>query len=158
MIAEGSRVAYAGVPTDGLDIGDEGRVLSAEARACHVQWRTGRRKNEIDFVSDLDLVVQAATPSELAESFESGLVAFAVREVADRQGPIGVLARMSRDGHCAAFEEIAEEALGYVATKLREDPSFTEVLSHLEADEGDELVSIAAEALLRQSFGVRAAS
>lgn len=150
---EGQRVAFCGDPNAGLQPGDTGKVLSSAETGSHVLWSSGSRTGEVLLVENLDLVASTAAPRTYDDLDSGSLVTIAVRDVYDGQGHIGLLNALNEEGHLATFASIAEEALNTVAASIRQDPSFREVLSHLDPDEGSEFVSLAATVLLRDAFG-----
>lgn len=153
MIHDGSRVSFVGHPSDGLGIGDHGRVFQAGASGSHVKWASGERRGEIDLIRNDDLVEMPTTGSLTADAItEPGLVSFAVRAVHSTSGDVGVLNALNAEGHLESFEDIAEDALAFVSSRIRQDPSFVEVLGQLEPDDGDDLVALAASTLLRDAF------
>lgn len=151
-LGDGARVAYAGDGDDGLSVDDRGKVLSAGMSGSHVLWSTGSRTGEITLTANHDLVpVEGARI--VYDDLDSGcLVTFAVRDVHNRRGAAGLLNAMNDEGHLATTAALAEEALALVATRLRQDPSFKEVLAQLEPDDGAEFVTFAAAVILRDAF------
>jgi hypothetical protein len=156
---EGSKVSYVGDPYDGIDIGDEGKVLTSEASSArsNVIWRTGKRAGEVTLVSDEDLVATSKA-SSVAESIDlsletAGLVTVAVRDTYDRAGAPGLINALNEAGHLSIFASIAEAALQHVSDAIKQDPMISEVLSDLDPDEGDEFVNLASSVLLRDAFG-----
>lgn len=154
MIAEGSRVSYVG--DDGIFVGDHGKVISNAGTGSHVLWSDGSRAGEITLESDYDLVVTQGAKITYNDSLDSALVTVAVRETYDTGGSVALLNALNDEGHLASFSTIAEEAMRLVASRIREDPSFTEVLAHLDDEEGADLVGLAASALLRDAFAMDA--
>lgn len=148
---EGQRVSFVGDTDNGIAVGDRGKVVSAETGASHVLWMTGARAGEILLHDHFDLVVSSNLPTD---NFDSGLVSFSVRQTFDRYGSVGLLNALNEEGHLATFTEIAEEAVTMVASRIRQDPSFQEVLAHLDPEEGDDVVILAASVLLRDAFGI----
>lgn len=154
MMRDGAQVIFAGYPTEGIDIGDTGVVFQAGTTGSHVRWKTGARKGQIDLVANDDLTVNGTDRSVLDDSLEGGLTGrLEVRSVYERRGVVGVLNLMNEEGHLAAFDGYAEEALALIAARIRHDPSFIEVSSSLEPHETDELVEFATAQLLRDAFG-----
>lgn len=155
---EGQRVSYVGDGDHGLQPGDRGKVLSAEADSAHVLWTTGRQAGNLLFHDNYDLVAEGAgrDSTHTIDSFHEPLVSTAVRSTFDRYGSAGLLNALNEEGHLAVFAPIAEEAIQMVAARIREEPAFQEVLAHLDPQEGDEVVSVAAFVLLRDAFGEEA--
>ena len=154
-LIEGSKVSYIGDPTEELDIGDTGKLLVSDGHASHVRWLTGASEGEISLVPDDQLVMVAVEPrSSYYDSLDGGrLVHVAIRNVFDRFGQVGLLNALNDEGHLSTFQPIAEEAIAMVASRIREDPSFVEVLGELDGDEGDEFVMYASFTLLKDAFG-----
>jgi hypothetical protein len=151
MIAEGAQVSYVG-DDDDLEVGDTGKVLSDAGMGSHVLWSTGKKSGEITLVHDIELVQTEGARISYDDSFESGLVSVAVREVYDLGGSVALLNALNDEGHLATFAQIAEEAMALVTSRIREDLSMVEVLSALDPDEGSEFVALATTALLRDAF------
>lgn len=158
-LRDAQRVSYVGPERSGLALGDSGVVLSASGDAAHVQWATGARADQVDFVSADDLVPVGKTPSHTtASAFEDSLtygtmVTVAVRETYDESGEVGLLNALSAEGHLAGLSSVAEEALTLVASRLREDDALRQVLAQLDAEEGEALINLTAAVLLRDAFG-----
>lgn len=162
MIAEGRRVTYTGAEDDlGLVVGDRGQVLSHAGSHAHVLWAGGARTGKVDLVDTEDLV-EASAPAprrrsaaaEISESLAYGtMLSVAVRDTYDEVGEAGLLNSLNESGHLGGMAEIAEDALRYVAGRVREDPAFGEVLGHLDPEEGDALVTLCASVVLRDAFG-----
>lgn len=149
---EGQRVAFCGDPQAGLSVDDRGKVLSSSGEASHVLWATGSRAGEVLLVSNLDLVVAGQARSY--DDLDGGtLVTIAVRDTFDRTGHVGLLNALNEEGHLATFASIAEEAMQTVASRIRQDPSISEVLANLDPEEGAEFVAFTASVLLRDAFG-----
>lgn len=156
MLREGQKVAYTGYATPDLNLGDGGRILLMSANSAHVSFETGVSSGQIIAVAlhDLSPIREVASISSgLDDSLEmSGLTNFAAREIYDMGGDIAVLNAMSESGHLAAFQDIAEDALSLVASRIRRDPSFHEVLAQLDEEEAESVVRSAAANLIRDAF------
>lgn len=154
-IIEGSLVSYVGPLEDGLNIGDRGKVLSDDGRAAHVLWQTGALKGKVTLIDHMDIVAaQSRIHSELDDSLDEGtLVTVAVRETYNYGGVEGLLDALETEGHLAVFQPIVDEAIQMVASRLRQDVAFREIIAQLEPDEGDEFLERATYALLRDAFG-----
>ena len=150
-IPEGEKVAFIGEPDEGHDIDDRGVVLQASGDASHVRWLSGPSKGQISLVANFDLV--SVRDSGANDSLEGPLVTIAVRDVLDKQGTTGLLNALNRDGHLTFFEPLAREAVAMIEDNIRNDPSFRPILSHLSANEAQDLVSLATSTLLRDAFG-----
>jgi hypothetical protein len=150
---EGAQVTFVGDEFSGerLSVGDQGKVLSNGGSGSHVIWATGERQGAITLTSHSDLL-----PAEEAGAYchhEGHLVSLSVRQIYDRRGDTGLFKVLAEEGHLASVAPSAEEALGIVIARLRDDPAVQEVLASLDEDEGDSFVSYAALALLRDAFG-----
>lgn len=153
---EGQSVQFAAPDFDGVAQGDHGRLLVLDQHTAHVLWTTGSRAGQATMVDAADLTGTRVVASGLEDSLEmGGLTSFAVRETYETQGEAGVLNAMAQVGHLAAFADIAEEALVTVASRIRHDPSFREVLSHLDDEAGESLLRLATACLLRDAFGAQ---
>lgn len=152
IIAEGARVSYVGEGEDDLEVGDQGRVVASDRGASHVVWSTGEREGRIDFISNLDITA-LSSPIPYEDLDTGPLVTFAIRATYDRYGPQGLLGALADEGHLNLFMPVIEDAVMMVASRIRQDVSFQEVLSKLDAEDGSEFVIYAASALLRDAFG-----
>lgn len=138
---EGQRVAYVGDQTD--RIGSLGLVICESGTGSHIAWESGDYTLEHNF----DLVVQ---PEEDVMATQGGLTTFSARAAYDERGGLGVVKRLSDDGHISAMSGVAEDALRRLVADIREDPSLQEVVSQLDADEADEVVGLVANVLLNE--------
>lgn len=147
---EGAKVSFVGSEYDGdrLTVGDTGKVLSNGGSASHVLWSTGEREGEITLTANGDLLSEGGQTVH-----HEALVSMAVRDVFDRRGHEGLLRVLANEGYLAAISPVAEEALGLVTARIREDAAVQEVLASLDEDEGEGFVSFAALAMLRDAFG-----
>ena len=151
---EGQRVTYVGPSADGLNTGTVASLLAFESTdSAHIQVSAG--VTYLVPLEDLTTQHQASRTNDgLDDSLDvGGLSTFAVRQVFDLQGESGVVDTMAHLGHLAGFEQIAEEALTLVASRVRQDPSFREVLAHLDAEEGEAVLRLAVGCLIRDAFG-----
>lgn len=149
---EGQRVTYVGYDTAEVQQGAQGQLLAYATRDTgHVLWESG----QASLVDLADLTpARQVTASVLDDSLEvGGLSTFAVRQVYETQGEAGVLNAMASSGHLAAFGPIAEEALTLVSSRIRQDPSFREVLAYLDEEEGEAVLRLASACLIRDAFG-----
>lgn len=158
MIYDGCRVAFSGAGHGPLAQGDQGTVLVTSGHCAHVQWKTGALAGQVSLVDTLDIEPlgsrQGAVEESLDDSLEvSGLGTVTARQIYDEGGSEALLNAMAESGKLSAFREIAEEALSLVAGRIRSSASFTALSSHLEEDETDEMVRLAAAALIRDAFG-----
>lgn len=153
---DGQQVTYVGDGGDGLHLGDRGQVLAVVGSGSHVLWRTGVLHGQVTLVENEDIVREGraqTVEAAVADALDSPLVTVAVRETYDESGEAGLLNALNEAGHLAAFTQIAEEAAGFIASRIRRDPAFRAVLAHLDGDEGDRLVTLASTVLLRDAFG-----
>jgi hypothetical protein len=135
--------------------GDQGKVLVTDSRVAHVLWATGVLAGDVSIVDHEDLRTGStrSVSGSLDDSLElGGLTSFSSRQVWDDQGHIGVLNVMVEGGHLASFIDIAEEALGIVAHRIRHDASFQAIAGELDDSEAETLVRTAAAALIRDAF------
>lgn len=151
---EGQRVTYIGPEAEGgLLPGETGKLLMmASSNSAHVQMGNGA----VYLVMTDDLVEarKQAVRDPLDDSLEVGSISvFAARQVYDIEGAEGVVNQMADYGHLASFSEIAEEAISMVASRIRQDVSFREVLSSLDEEEGEAVLRVASAALIRDAFG-----
>ncbi len=151
QLCDGQKVSYVGDGDDGLAVGDEGKVIAAGVTGSHVMWATGSQKDQVTLTPNWDLVAQRRSVASMDNDLTTGLVTFAVRDVYDREGPGGLMAALRDDGHLSTMATIGEEAIQFVATKVRNDPSMREVLAHLDDDEGGDLVAKLSGSILRQA-------
>lgn len=149
MIVEGGKVSYVGDGEYGLQIGDRGKVLVDDGRACHVHWLTGAAAGNTLFMDHFDLVADLQDDGDESES----LVHVAVKDVYDRKGNPGLLRALEEDGALAVFEAIASEAIELVGQRIRTDLAFGEVLARLGYDDAEEFVDYASRTLLSEAFG-----
>jgi hypothetical protein len=148
---DGQKVSYVG-DDEQVAVGDVGQILTVAGRHSHVVWRSGASSGEVTFTPNADLVVQGAA-KDWDDSLDTPLVAVSVRDVYDHRGPMALLSALSEDGHLTNFGAISEEALQFVAGKIREDPSMHEVLAQLQPDEAEEVITVATAVVMRDAFG-----
>lgn len=154
MIPDGARVAYIGPQKGGHEIGDQGTVMRAEATYSHVRWSTGRLANDIEMVRNDDLIVNGSLtnhPLTAGDTLDSALVGINVGAVYSKRGSLGLVNALNEEGHLAAFPSIAEDAIQFVAQRIRQDPSVAEVLGRLDEGEADEFVHTACRVVLRDA-------
>lgn len=152
MIPEGVSVRYVGDALGkdaGLALDDHGKVVSATPTHSHVIWRTGARSGEITLTANLDLVAER---QQTDDALDGPLVSISAKSVYERGGATALLNAMIDDGHTADFGVIAQEALALVQARIRQDPSFRNVLAALDVEESADLVSLASVSLLRDAF------
>jgi len=132
-------------------------ALVVSGHCAHVQWKTGSLAGQVSLVDTLDLEPlssrQGSVEEALNDSLEvSGLGTFTARQIYDEGGSHALLNAMADSGKLSAFHEIAEDALVLVAERIRTSASFTALAAHLDEDEADEMVRLAAAALIRDAF------
>lgn len=154
-VREGQIVAWSSLAIDGHGVGDEGRLLSVAGSCAHVTWSTGLMSGVTEVVSVHDISATASRDQDpLADSLDfGGLVSSAARDVYEAQGPEGVVGALSATGHLSSFEQIAEEALALVASRVRSDPSLREAVSTLDDEDAEAVVRLASAVLIRDAFG-----
>lgn len=154
MIPEGTHVSYVGDGVGreaGLALDDRGKVVASTPTHSHVSWKTGALAGGIVLVANHDLVETRQAVAR-DDSLDGPLVATAVQQTYEEGGARRLLASLTQEGHTAGFAAIAEEVFSLVATRIRQDPSFRSVLAQLDHTAGDDLVSLASVALLRDAF------
>ena len=157
MLREGQEVAYTGPANEGLILGDHGRLLVLSSGSGHVSWETGSLQGQITPVALYDLAPARSVmtvQSDLDDSLEvAGIALVAARDLYDADGELGVINAMAESGHLAAFQDIAEDALALVASRIRHDVSFREVLAQLDEEEGERVIRLASASLIHDAFG-----
>lgn len=149
---EGSQVSYIGDEVDGLRIGDRGLVLASGASASHVRLTTGASLDTIKFLVNSDLVTTASAPSWDTSPFENhSMVGISVRATYEDRGVPGLVNALDRQGYLASMLQVGEEALGFVASKLRQDPVMREVMSQLEVGDDEDFLWHMAERVLKSA-------
>lgn len=177
---EGQRVRYMGDGRGreaGLEMGVWGTVVARSVNAAHVLWDAysggGERQPSMVLVADSDLVpglTDADHFDETVDAFDNAFESvainrrdgqgwgrpvparFAVRDIYDRGGDKALIRAMGETGQLVAFPSIAQEALGVVCARLREDPSFRQALALLSPTEAEDFLHVASVTLLRDSF------
>lgn len=157
MMYDGCRVEYTGAGTGPLVHGDQGSILVTSGHCAHVQWATGVMASQVTLEDTGDLNPlgsrQGSVEAALDDSLEvSGIGTFTARQIYDEGGSQALLNAMADAGKLSSFQEIAEEALTLVSGRIRTSASFTSLTSHLEEDEADDVVRLAAAALIRDAF------
>ena len=157
MINDGCRVTYTGLDNQGLTFDDQGSVLVASGTCAHVQWKTGSLAGQVTAVDIRDLTLLGsrthAVEAALDDSLEiAGLGTFTARQIFDEGGPEALLNVMVDSGHLSTFSSIAEEALALVEGRIRTTDAVRSMVSHLDEAEADEVVRVAAAALIRDAF------
>lgn len=149
QIREGQKVSYIGTP-DMVDIGDVGTVMEAGRNGSHVRWDTGARKGHIALVANHDLVVGTVADRSVTVDNVS-LVTFSVRDAYEEAGETGVLKAMAKQG-CFEPKAIGTEIRQMVASRLRSDPVFAEVLAALGHNEANDTLETACVLALREAL------
>lgn len=155
---EGQEVTWTGPSIEGHLPGDRGQLLSFAGRnVAHILWATGAFTGDVEIVDIVDLQAgRVAVRGLVDDTLDVPLTSFAVRDVFDTEGEAGVLNQMAAMGHLGALTGYANEALDMVEAKIRHDPSFREVLAHLDDHEAEALVNLTAACLIRDAFEVEA--
>lgn len=167
MIVEGSKVAYAGDTDPFQEVGSLGKVIALSGDAAHVQWLSGPKSGSIELIQQYELVPdrsqqqgqqgqqdqQRALVGSLMNSFDNALdmpasETISVRATYDDLGEEGLVNALSEAGHLAMLSEYVDDAVGYLAARVRQDPGLGDILAQLEADEADGLVGRVASLLL----------
>lgn len=157
MIYDGCRVTYTGLDDGALAFDDQGKVLVTSGTCAHVQWKTGALAGQVTPVDTRDLTLLGsraqAVEAALDDSLEvAGLGTFTARQIYDEGGSEALLNAMVDSGHLSSFASIAEEALTLVEGRIRASASVHSVIAHLDEPEADEVVRLAAAALIRDAF------
>lgn len=162
---EGQRVAYAGDTDPFNEVGSLGKVIALSGLAAHVQWTSGPKQGSIDLVEQNELVtstdpIQAQAHSSQSDLFDYSLgaeaalvsvpVSLQVRAVFEESGEDGVLNMLSEAGHLAMLDAYAEEAVGHLSARVRQDPNVSSILAQLAPDEAEMLVTKMASTLLTE--------
>ncbi len=155
-MTEGSKVVYIGEDTM-VGINTIGKVLASAGSSQHVQWVEGLRAGQIDLVPNEDVLPLRVAHEEgisANRQFEDSLdtpsmMTVAVRDTYDDFGEDGLLNALSDSGHLATLTEYAGEAIGLVASRLRQDPSFSLVLDELDDHEAESLLVRVSVSLLQ---------
>lgn len=150
--------AHVSCIAQGEDFGQHGQLLTTMGRAGHVKWATGPKTGRVTMVETDDLIPhrssRIAARDELDDSLDVGTIAVTgVREVQDTEGTVGVLNMLASTGRLDGLTEIAQDALDTVIARMRQHPGMREVCAQLDEDEGEELVQLTSQALLRDVFG-----
>lgn len=156
MIVEGSKVIYAGDTDPFQDVGVSGKVIALSGQAAHVQWLTGPKAGQIELVGQHELLPdrnQHQAEAQPLNSFDNTLdmpatETISVRATYEDLGEDGLVNALSEVGHLAMLTEYADEAVGHLVSRVRQDPALGEVLAQLEPDEADGLARRVAAVLL----------
>lgn len=156
MVVEGASVSFTGLDEGDLRQGDRGRVLSVSGPVAHIMWTTGSCADQVSPVYDSDLVLVGSLETDaLADSLDVGALAtFSARQVFDSGGEAAVINEMAEAGSLTVFAAIAEDALSMVASRIRADSSFRDVMADLEDDEAEAVLRMASICLVRDAFSV----
>lgn len=161
MAQEGQKVSYIGPACDGhtLVMGDQGTVVQADQRSAHVLVSTGSAAGAIVLLDQYDIAPlgkQASVSDDgLDDSLDVGTIAATgVLGAYDEEGEVGVLNALAAEGRLDGFEEIAQDALGLIQARLRQDPAIRACAAQLGDEAGERLISLASSVLLRDAFGV----
>ncbi len=160
MMSEGSRVVYVG-DDPMVGVGTQGKILSHGGTGYeHVQWASGSRMGTVDPIAVEDLIPHRGTTVAgiAAPGFEDSLgyestLHVAVRDTYDDLGEDGLLNALDEAGHIATLSAYADDALMAFASRVRQDPDFSHILSHLDDQEAEGLVSRVVSHLLQNDRG-----
>lgn len=156
-LSDGARVSYVGDETDGRALGDRGHLLVRQGSLGHVKWDDGTiTPHRMDFLAKAHggPSVPHQRRDELDDSLDVGPIhATGVRGTYDTEGSPGVLNALSSSGALVAFPSIAEDALAFVAQRIRQETVFRQAATELDDDETEDLVRLASAVLLRDAFG-----
>lgn len=155
MIRESSVVAYTGHETDGLVVGDRGRVVLSNDNVIHVLWTTGSKARQITPHYESSLVVITGSHGDgLDDSLDvGGLVTFSARNSYEAGGAMQVVSELSDQGHFASLSDVADEAIALVSARIRQDPSFRVIAAELDEEEAEEVIRYASACVIRDAFG-----
>lgn len=149
-IPEGARVSYvgwSGTPDEvGLEIGDQGRVVSSSASAAHVRWLGGVKKGAFSMVRPDDLVVMEK--HDPIASLAIGKASFS--KIVSTAGVDGVMATLESKGYLGAIPQIAQEVSDLIAARVAAIPGVSAACDQLTPEQGDELISLAKAAVLQE--------
>lgn len=161
-IREGAKVAYVGQETRGFKVGDIGKVVSAAGEsACHVAWRSGDRKGDIEMMSMLEVTPVSSEPSlpsyasDLDDSLEYGgpILSFSARKVYEQEGFGGLVSALGDDGHLATLSGRVADIVAGLVNDVRDDAAVIQTTAALDYDEADEFVSSLVASLVREALG-----
>ena len=150
MYFDGTDVRYAGLSRPGRPApGDVGRVLVADAQAAHVKWITGSCAGEVHLTEHGDL--ESAEPRRRTAR---DTVAEHLEESLDFASPTAeaTLDAMDQKGDLDRLSMISEEAIEWVAGRLRALGPFRERTASLDTEEGDSLVQAGVRRVLSEAL------
>lgn len=164
MLPDGSPVDYIGPTREGVVIGDHGKLLTSAGRAAHVMWRTGAQAGHVTLVDVNDLVqprnarVYAAATSPtgdgLDDSLDVGLpTGLGLGHLCALRGPGAVLTAIAAT-QPPDLRDVRERVRVFAEEQVAATPTIQRAASQLDDEETAELVRLATEALLRETFGV----
>jgi hypothetical protein len=153
-LREGARISYVGDGRTGRTLGEHGRLLARDLRSGHVKWADSSiTLEDLQDIAPLVTHAVASTSDDLADSLEVGPIqTTGLRNVLETEGSAGAVNALANSGHLGDLQDVADDALNFVALRIRQEPLFRAATASLEADEIDELVTMAAQVLLRDSF------
>lgn len=147
---DGSDVLYDGPTGAGRpDPGDQGRVLVADTRAAHVKWITGSRAGQMDLVEQGDLTSVDPQPMDTVAAHLGESLAYF--DDAPGRKAEAILEKMAEAGETDRLGLISEEAVDWVAGRLRNMGSFRERTAHLDPDEANDLILMATHRVLHDA-------
>jgi hypothetical protein len=158
VISDGDLVSFAGMHDDpvfpGIAAGDRGTVLSASPGVGHILWRTGSRTGRVDIIPVEDLRVAARGVGVVDQALDDSLEVgprVAVREVYDQAGEGGLVTALAEAGALSGVAQIAEDLTAMAAGRVRAD--LASVLSQLDPDDAEAVVSTVTAACMREALG-----
>lgn len=163
MITEGRRVKYAG-DDPFQDVGSFGRVVALSGMAAHIMWENGPKSGSLELTDLNDLIeveagqlAASGTPLSTSAQYDLSLdmmnPGIEVRATLEEGGVEGLLNTLSESGHLAVLAVYADEAIGMLAARIRQDPGLIDVLSQLSPEEETSLVAKVASSMLAESMG-----
>lgn len=156
---DGAFVSYVGIPHDGHDVGDEGRLLHTAGHGAHVKWASGPLAGQITLVDVDDLVqVPRRTAVAAADGLEDSLLVGTspqpdLRHLCALRGP-GAVAEAVASTRPTDLAQVTAAVRSFAEERVAQAPSIRQAVSSLDEEEGAEVVRLATLALLRQTFGL----
>lgn len=154
-IPEGAHVAFIG-EVNALDdtvlaIGDAGTVVQATGTGSYILWSTGALEGQITLEPNIDIVA-TAMPEQTDDNLEAPLTTMAAKSVYAKAGSVGVLNILNKEGHLRFFNEVAKDAVALIASSIRNDAAFRAITEQLDFQEGENLIQLATNTLIRDAF------
>lgn len=153
-IPEGAHIAFIGednaLDAGSLSIGDEGRVVQATGMGSYVLWATGALEGQITLEPNIDIVAIASAEEDV--DLDATITTLAAKDVYAKAGSVGILNILNKEGHLAFFEEVARDAISLISSSIRNDASFKSITEQLDFQEGENLIQLATNTLIRDAF------